>query len=42
MNRQELAEYFKAKGFDPAEMFRQMRITEINEEREKQSEVKND
>jgi hypothetical protein len=42
MNRQELSEYFKAKGFDPAEMFRQMRIAEINEQKEKQSEAKND
>jgi len=42
MNRQELAEYFKANGFDPAEMFRQMRIAELNEEKEKQSEGKND
>ena len=35
MNRQDLREYFKEKGFDPDEMFRQIRIAELNEEKEK-------
>jgi len=34
MNRQDLREYFKGKGFNPDEMERQMKIAELNEAKE--------